>query len=551
LDLDRYRGEIQSLVAAQTGCSVHLGKLRAQFLPRLGFVVRDVAIGNPPGFAGGNLASAEEVRVTVAFWPLFRRRIELHSVELVRPNISLLEDSQGKFNYVFATASNPAYQPSTVSEAGFAAPILDAVTPRPPFSLAGVSSIWLTDANIRVGQVRGNGAVSLQLELKHLNGNLESISIFPGAQQNWEAHADLKGLQAVLPGWVQPLTFLSGFMTLQAGRAEMEFSSSLGDVGDLKGNVLVNDVTSPIVQFNLQSDQLSLDAISAPMLSVLRNPSASKPRGDDRYAPVSDTPSQSTAPPAQSLLVARGQLAAKRVVWQTYTAGPLTAELRLFNDRAEIWPFTLGLYGGVVEATSRIDRTASPARFSANIQGRTLDLGRMLGDSPALKGKLFGLGDFDLQVFGSLDPAWRKFLAGTGKFSVRNGHLPTVNLAGAAGPALEENSSGNATPFRLISGDVAIADQRIASRKIHIESTSGIVDLSGSLGFNGAVKYEGQISFPQGNASPQPTGGIPAFLNEILRGAAGKLVVPFTLKGTLAQPQVLPASSAPSGHGPT
>ncbi len=250
--------------------------------------------------------------------------------------------------------------------------------------------------------------------------------------------------------------------------------------------------------------------------------------------------------PAVSQLVAQGKLTAQRLLWRTYTAGPLTAELRLFNDRAELWPFTLGLYGGIVQATARLDRVAEPQRFSANIQARTLDIGRLLDDSPSLQGKIYGVSECDLQLIGSLEAAWRESLTGTGTFSVRDGHLPSVNLNAAPGIAPDSDSPPAPTPFRRIAGDVTIGDQRFTSHKIHVEAPSGIVDLRGSLGFYGAINYQGQISFPGGAASSASIAadGIAAYLNAILGNAAGKFVVPFALKGTLAQPQVLPAQAA-------
>jgi uncharacterized protein involved in outer membrane biogenesis len=527
LNLDRYRNEIASLLSEQTGRPVHLGKLRAQFLPRLGFVVETAEIGNPAGFPQADLASAHEIRATIAFWPLLRRRIELNSLELVRPKISLLQNAQGQCNYLLASA--PDVLP--VSEAGFSDSSAGVVLSDFSFSLTGIANVHLTDAELQLGKIDPSGAEVLDLDAKHLNGNLSSVALSPLDFQRWRGNADLQGLQATLPGWPQPIVFLSGSLVLDSGHLKADFSADLGAAGDLRGTVAVNDSANPIVQFDLQSNQLTLDAIPYAAMPAPAAVRAPDPPGD---------------PPPISQLVAQGKLTAQRVLWQTYTAGPLTAELRLFNDRAELWPFTLGVYGGVVQATARLDRASEPERFSANIQARTVDLGRLLDDSPSLKGKLYGVSEFDLQVFGSLETDWRKSLTGTGMFSVRDGHLPTLNLSAAPGAAIESDSPPAPTPFRRIAGDVAIAAQRFASHRIHIDAPSGSVDLQGSLGFNGSIDYQGQISFPGGAASSSSsaTEGIAAYLSQILRNAAGKLVVPFTLKGTLAQPQVLPAQAA-------
>jgi hypothetical protein len=527
LNLDRYRNEIASLLTEQTGHPVRLGKLRAQFLPRLGFVVQTAQIGNPPGFPQGNLASADEIRATISFWPLVRRHMELNSLELIRPKFSLLENAEGQFNYFFTVA--PAAGP--FSEAGFSTSSAGAALAAPSFSLTGINKVRLTDAEIQLGKMSRDGAVTLDLDAKHLNGNLGSVSFSPFDLQRWRGDANLQDLTAALPGWPQPISFISGALTLDSGHLRVDFSADLGPAGDLRGTVVVSDIANPVVQFDLQSNELILDAIPNTVMPGAMAARVPDPPGD--LPPVSQ-------------LVAQGKLTVRRVLWQTYTAGPLTAELRLFNDRAELWPFTLGVYGGIVQATARLDRVAEPERFSANIQARTLDLGRLLDDSPSLKGKIYGVAEFDLQTFGSLDAAWREALTGTGTFSVRDGHLPSVNLNAAPGAATNSDSPPVQTPFRQIAGDVAIAGQHFASRTIHIDAPSGLVDLHGNLSFNGAIEYQGQISFPGGAAasSSTATDGIAGFLSEILKNAAGKLVVPFALKGTLAQPQVLPSHAA-------
>ena len=519
LNLDRYRSEIAAALTEKAGRPVHLGKLRAQFLPRLGFVVETAEIGNPPGFPQGALASASRIRGTIAFWPLLRGHMELNSLELVRPRICLLENAQGQSNYLFPSAIGP------VSEASIADVSSTAALSDFSFSLTGIKNIRLADAEIQVGKVGPDGAMALDLDARHLNGNLGSVALSPIDLRRWRGEADLQGLTAALAGWPQPITFLGGSLKLEDGHAIADFSADLGAAGDLYGTIGMDDVTHPIVHFDLHANQLTLDAI----------PSAAMPGPAPRVADPPRDP-----PPSQ--LVAQGGLTAKRVLWQTYTAGPLVAAMRLFNDRAEVWPFTLGVYGGVVQATARLDRVAQPERFSANIQARTIDLGRLLDDSPLLKGKIYGVSDFDVQLFGSLEAPWRESLTGTGTFSVRDGHLTHVDLRAAK----ESESPPAQTPFRKIAGDFAIADERFASHHIHVDAPSGAADLQGTLGFGGAIDYRGQMSFPNGalTSSSAATDGLAGFLGELLKTAAGKLVVPFALRGTLAQPQVLPPQAA-------
>jgi hypothetical protein len=73
LDLDRYRTLIASVIENETGRKVTIGRIRARLLPSAGFSVEDFHLSNPPGFAGGDLLSAEAIRGNLAWGPLLHR----------------------------------------------------------------------------------------------------------------------------------------------------------------------------------------------------------------------------------------------------------------------------------------------------------------------------------------------------------------------------------------------------------------------------------------------------------------------------------------------
>jgi len=111
LNVDRYRDTIASALEKETGRHVTIGKIRAQILPGVGLVVEDLHIGSPEGFPAGDLVSAEAIRANLAIGPLLHSTIHLNSLELVRPKLTLITDSNGKNNYTF-TSSAPAHKAS-------------------------------------------------------------------------------------------------------------------------------------------------------------------------------------------------------------------------------------------------------------------------------------------------------------------------------------------------------------------------------------------------------------------------------------------------------
>jgi hypothetical protein len=249
--------------------------------------------------------------------------------------------------------------------------------------------------------------------------------------------------------------------------------------------------------------------------------------------------------------VAQGHLAAERIRQGPYAAGPLTADLRVYSDRTEIWPFTLRFAGGAVQLTARTDRRQVPERFSANVQVRDLNMEQILEDSPQLRGKFAGTAELDLQLVGSLEPQWASSLTGNGQFAIRNGRIAGFNLTGAAQSLADLAGVSGDTPFTRIAGDLNIRNERIASRQIHMDSPRGTLDLKGSCGFYGSLDYEGQM-IAQLGGGPAPTSG--SSVRDILAGVIGSAIgragqgqvtVPFVLQGTLQKPELRPGGAAP------
>jgi len=266
-------------------------------------------------------------------------------------------------------------------------------------------------------------------------------------------------------------------------------------------------------------------------------------------AASTSAPGAAAAPAGKSELIAHGHVNVEKIVQKPYTVGPANVEIRVFTDRAELWPISIGMYGGTLQLSSRIDRVTEPARFTANVQLRNLDVAKVLEVNPAARGKMGGTGELDLTLLGNLSDAWKKTLSGTGKFAVRDGHLPGVNLAGAAESVMKMAGVGGDTPFSVLLGDIAIADQRVSSEQIHLDSSAGIVDLKGSLGLDGTLDYQGTVTVNP--ASALGGGKVGGMVSGLIGSRVGKITVPLALGGTVESPKVRPGNGVPSFGAPS
>jgi len=339
-----------------------------------------------------------------------------------------------------------------------------------------------------------------------------------------------------LSGWKDPIAFHTGQFTLSGGKLDAQFVADLATAADIKGTVNVPDFEHPQTNFEMSSSQLDIDKLLAVAGS---GPSDS-----------SSMPSKPAVPPAgKSELVARGHINIEKITTKPYTVGPANVEIRVYTDRAELWPISIGMYGGTLQLSSRVDRVTDPARFTANVQMRNLDVAKVLEVSPSARGKMGGTGELDLQLLGALSDAWKKTLTGTGKFAVRNGHLPGVNLAGAVQSVAKMAGVGGDTPFTVLEGDLTIADQRVASKQIHLDSSAGIVDLRGSLGLDSTLDYQGSVTVNP--ASAVGSGAMGSIVGGLIGSRVGKITVPFALAGTIESPKVQPGKGVPSFGAPS
>jgi len=535
LNVDRYRDTIAEAIAKQTGRKVTLGEIRARILPGVGLTVDALHIGNPPSFPAGDLVGADEIRVNVALAPLLHGIVHVNSVDLVRPKLTILTDSNGKDNYTF-TSTEAAQKPPAASEKS-AAKSGDSAS---GVTLDQVDSINLTGAEIVVGTVI-RGAVAALSDTKGINITLHNFAVSPMRMHDWEAESNLSGVTLALSGWKEPIAFRTGKFTLSGGKLDAQFVADLATAADIKGTVNVPDFEHPQVNFEMSSSHLDIDKL----MEVAGSGPASGPSSH------SSAPSKPAAdPPAEkSELVARGHINVERITTKPYTVGPANVETRVYTDRAELWPISIGMYGGTLQLSSRVNRLEDPARFDANVQIRNLDVAKVLAESPAARGKMGGTGELSLELHGNLSDAWKKTLSGTGKFAVRNGHLPGVNLAGAAESAMKMAGVGGDTPFSVLEGDITIADQRVSSKQIHLDSSAGIADLRGSLGLDSTLDYQGVVTVNP--ASALGSGAVGNVVGGLIGARVGKITVPFALGGTIESPKVTPGQGVPSFGKPS
>ncbi|HSE48133.1 MAG TPA: AsmA family protein [Terriglobales bacterium] len=113
IDVNRYHGRIQAEIEKRVGRKVTLGPMKLSLLP-FAIRVQGTTIAEDPSFGEGKVfAKADELYVRAELWPLLRGDVQVRSLELEKPQIELVKNAGGVWNFASlghnaATTEQPA-----------------------------------------------------------------------------------------------------------------------------------------------------------------------------------------------------------------------------------------------------------------------------------------------------------------------------------------------------------------------------------------------------------------------------------------------------------
>ena len=143
INVDSFRPDLEKKLSAALNRSVHIGKLDASIFSG-GATASDISIADDPAFNKGPFLRASSVKVGVQLMPLiFSKQLKVTSIAVQKPEITLLKNSAGKWNYstLGSTTQKAAPEPS-----GKSAPDVS------------VDKFQIVDGTVRVGNSSGHAA---------------------------------------------------------------------------------------------------------------------------------------------------------------------------------------------------------------------------------------------------------------------------------------------------------------------------------------------------------------------------------------------------------
>jgi AsmA protein len=245
INVDSFRPDLEKKLSAALNRQVHIGKLDASLLSG-GASASDITIADDPAFNKGPFLKASSVKVGVQLMPLiFSKQLKVTSLTIQKPDITLLKNAAGKWNY--STLGAPAQK--TTPETSKTQPSKPSPAPEPSEKSTpdvSVDKFEIAGGTVRVGHSSGHSAGK---ESIYQNVNLVAHNISASSAMPFTLSADMPGGGTLkLDGQAGPLnpidaakSPLDAKITLKhadlAATGFVDPSSGVGGILDFDGQV--------------------------------------------------------------------------------------------------------------------------------------------------------------------------------------------------------------------------------------------------------------------------------------------------------------------------
>lgn len=200
IDVNQYHSQIQSQLEKRLGRQVTLGNMGLRLFPPA-FDVENTTIAEDPHFATNRpFATADKLAVSVKFWPLLSKQLEVNSLELVHPHIELVRNAQGIWN--FATLGQES-KPPAAQKAPTQAPTPTTTTGPPgsqspaakqPAGQLTLANLFINDGQVAITDLQKHQSRAVY---DHIDLNVSDFAPDQQFSMKLTAHLPGEGKQAI------------------------------------------------------------------------------------------------------------------------------------------------------------------------------------------------------------------------------------------------------------------------------------------------------------------------------------------------------------------
>ncbi|HET9166188.1 MAG TPA: AsmA family protein, partial [Candidatus Angelobacter sp.] len=195
IDVNQYHGQIQSQLEKRLGRQVTLGNMGLRLFPPA-FDVENTTIAEDPHFATGRpFATADKLAVSVKFWPLLHKQLDVNSLELVHPHIELVRNAQGVWNFATLgqeskpTAAQKPTPTTTTGPAGSTQP-----ENKQPAGQLTLANLFINDGQVAITDLQKHQSRAVY---DHIDLNVNDFAPDQRFGMKLTAHLPGEGKQAI------------------------------------------------------------------------------------------------------------------------------------------------------------------------------------------------------------------------------------------------------------------------------------------------------------------------------------------------------------------
>jgi len=480
INVDSFRPSIEQKISAATGRTVHIGKIQASLFSG-GAEASEISISDDPAFGGAPFVKAASLQIGLEWMPLiFSRQFKVTGLTARSPEILLLQNSAGKWNYSSLGGTGKKETPAS--------------GPIPDFSVARLE---IQDGRIRIASTNGRTLSREQVyqKVNLLARNISTTSAVPFT------------LSALTPG---------------GGALEAE-----GQAGPMNAS----DASRTPLEAKVNLDHTDLGA------ATLLDPASGLGGTLDFDARIKSDGKKLHAEgkaKANNLRLVKGGSPARQTVSLDYNSeysleseiASVTATVHAGNSQASA--------GGTISTrgeTSTAHLKLTGKNMAVNdVEGLLPALGVTLPSGASLQG---GAASMNLSAEGPLDR-----LIISGPVEVSNTRLIGYNLGSRLGPVAVLTGLP-ASPDTLI--QTFSSTLKVTPADIHADNIVLDIPSIGQLTGNGVIHSDNALDFKMLLKPSSATGGgVVGALTAAATGGQGK-GIPFLIKGTTANPSFQPS----------
>ena len=486
INAEQFRPMVESQAKAALGREVKVGKLTLSVW-RGGVVAEELQVTDDPAFSKAPFVRAKSLAVGVEMWPMIvSREAHVTSLELVEPEITLIRNAAGRWNFD-SLGTVPGAKPAKDGAKKSAAPpimVQDLVVSNGKVSVGqGGKQRTYEDVNVRVKNFSMTSNFPFEIAAKspgggslRVEGNAGPLAIGDMMETPLNAEVEVKDLNLAETGF-------------------MPASSGIAGKLDFAGKI--------------HSDGKKLHSEGKATTSQLK--------------------------------VVKGGAPAQKPVTLDYAS-----ELDLGQKRGTLTRGDILIGQTKAKLTGDFDTRGETVAVNARLKGENMPIDQVAGVLPAF-GVILPAGtqlqggtvNADLQLQGPVDR-----MVTTGPIAVTNAKLQGFNLRSRASAvsALAGMSNASDLVIQALNSKLRVAPEGIRADGIQLVLPGiGTVAGDGVIGANNALDFRMRAQLAGG-------GGLVGGLSQLSTLGQSKGEIPFLIKGTTSNPVFIPDVAAAVGN---